>query len=307
NLAAYAPDHVIDTQPWHAELFEKLTGEQTVRIRVLWGQLVERLLIDAGGVNDHQPVRRCRDRETAPGADASPRDPREWVVPASVDDEQDELCAGARQALHHPAKLDRFVRQILRAAHVDVDGQQEVRATHLHAVASEEQDRDAAARHPVDQRVQGLVHAAAIKVRARENLEADGTEFDTDRAGVAYGPVKPAHVLIGVVADHERDALLRHAGQDVDVARLGRGRDVANGDGSDYEHGSQQEPRPENQSTPAQRVRPPHAPRGPPFSRGPRARPPKAHNALPYIRFLSHHANCYRLGRSRARRRSPTE
>ena len=128
------------------------------------------------------------------------------IVPAGIEEHQVGLGA-ALHLLQHQIDRHGLEVEIALGVETGIDRGDVVLPRHLQAMAGIEEQRHVGAAQGLLERADGLLGGGPVEVASLDDLEAETSQRHRHAAGIV-GRIGELHrVLIGRVADHQRDAL----------------------------------------------------------------------------------------------------
>ena len=169
---------------------------------------VERDIAGLRRVGDQRAFRCAHLGEAAVGGPQAAR--AERIVPAGIEDHHVEPGARTLHLAQHEVDVHHLKIDVGLARGIGGDRNQIVRAGDLDAVAGVIEQRDVGALNLPAERLHRQIHRRLVEIElgaAADQREAERGERLGHQRRIVAGIVEPRHVLIGGVADYQRDAL----------------------------------------------------------------------------------------------------
>ena len=169
---------------------------------------VERDIAGLRRVGDQRALGRAHLGEAAVGGPQAARAKR--IVTAGIEDHHVEPGARTLHLAQHEVDVHHLKIDVGLARGIGGDRNQVIRAGDLDAVAGVIEQRDVGALNLPAERLHRQIHRRLVEIElgtAADQREAEGGECLGHQRRIVAGIVEPGHVLIGGVADYQRDAL----------------------------------------------------------------------------------------------------
>ncbi len=209
DVAAYPPEHGADLEPRLLDLLEERRGKRTVAPGP-----VTRHVVGLGRIDDDHPLRLFRRRialnfrhVTGRDADRTNKLLRQRIVAARVEN-HDLDAAGKLHGRLDIVETHEFVAKADLVLQFRVHRHHVILALELHAVASVVEKQGVGSFAVPRELRHHLIHLALVDIDFQRHVEPDRLQRLGDVRGVVRRIGKGGSVLVGAVADDERNALV---------------------------------------------------------------------------------------------------
>ncbi len=167
-----------------------MPGEHGVPGLFADGELIERGLLRAGGIDDEHALGRSHRGQSRTPLEPASALPLERIVAARIEHEDHRARAARQQSFDHSFHQERSIAHQLFLPFADIRNvgrQQVVLAADLEAVPREEEERDVAGLDRLVEGEQRFAHGATRPVFGHGDRKADLAQAGADRARVVHG------------------------------------------------------------------------------------------------------------------------